>query len=88
MGEVLIKYRVMPDGVEVDLDNLEGTLKTSMPAFAKLQSATQKPFAFGMKCIEATIVVEDDEGNNDKLEEILSGIEGVQGLELLDMGRL
>ncbi len=88
MGEVLIKYRVMPDGIEVDLDNLEGNLKAAMPAFAKLQSATQKPFAFGMKCIEATIVVEDDEGNNDKLEELLNGLEGVQGLELLDMGRL
>ncbi len=88
MGEVLIKYRVMPDGVEVDLGNLETELKAAMPAFAKLQASEQKPFAFGMKCIEATIVVQDDEGNSDKLEEAVSGLEGVQGVELLEMGRL
>ncbi len=88
MGEVLIKYRVMPDGTEVDLGQLEADLKGAMPAFAKLQGCEQKPFAFGMKCLETTIVVEDEEGNNDKIEEIVSGVAGVQGVELLEMGRL
>lgn len=88
MGEVLLKYRVMPDGVEVNLDELQTAMKGAMPAFAKLQGCTEHPFAFGMKCLEATIVVEDEDGNNDKIEATLQGIPGVQGLELLDMGRL
>lgn len=88
MGEVLIKYRLMPDGPEVDIATVEAKLKNAMPAFAKLQRSEAKPFAFGMKAIEATIVVEDEEGNNDKIEEILAGVEGIQGVELLEMGRL
>ncbi len=88
MGEVLLKYRIMPDGVEVDLAALESTLKGSMPEFAEMQACETKPFAFGMKCLEATIVVQDEEGNNDKIEELLSGTADVQGVELLEMGRL
>ena len=88
MGEVLLKYRVMPDGTEVDLDRLESTIKSSLPGFATLQKCEAKPFAFGLSALETTVVVEDEEGNNDRLEEVLQGIEGVQGVELLEMGRL
>lgn len=88
MGEVLIKYRVMPEGPEVDLEKLKSALRDSMPAFADLQSCNAVPFAFGMKALETTIVVEDEEGNSDKLEDVVRGVDGVQGVELVEMGRL
>lgn len=88
MGEVLIKYRVMPEGPEVDLEKLQGALRAAMPGFANLQSCNAVPFAFGMKALETTVVVEDEEGNSDKLEDVVRGVEGVQGVELVEMGRL
>ena len=88
MGEVFLKYRVMPDGADIDLDALEASIKAGLPDFAELQSCAAKPFAFGLKALETSIVVEDEEGNNDKVEEALSGLDGVQGVELLEMGRL
>ncbi len=88
MGEVFLKYRIMPEGAEVDLDALEGDIKGALPAFAEMQKCEQKPFAFGMKCLEAGFVVEDEEGNNDKIEETLAGVPNVQSVELLEMGRL
>lgn len=88
MGEVLLKYRVMPEGAEVDLGELESRVSASLPDFATLQKAEAKPFAFGLKALEVTIVVEDEEGNNDKVEETLHGVTDVQGVELVEMGRL
>lgn len=88
MGEVLLKYKVMPESPEVDLEDLKSRLGGAMPAFAKLQACEAKPFAFGLKVLETTLVVEDEEGNNDKIEEILQGLDGVQGAELMEMGRL
>ena len=88
MGEVLLKYRIMPDGPEVDLDALQADLKAGMPAFASLQNCNAVPFAFGLKALLTTVVVEDEEGNNDKLEDVLRAVEGVQGVELVEMGRL
>lgn len=88
MGEVLLKYRIMPEGADVDLGELESQVSGRLPEFAQLQTAEAKPFAFGLKALEVTIVVEDEEGNNDKVEEILHGVENVQGVELVEMGRL
>lgn len=88
MGEVFLKYRIMPEGADVDIDGLQESIKGALPAFAQMQNCEAKPFAFGMKALEVGFAVEDEEGNNDKLEEALSGVEGVQGTELLEMGRL
>jgi translation elongation factor EF-1beta len=41
-----------------------------------------------MKALHVSIVVQDEEGNNDKVEAALSSVPGAQGAELLDMGRL
>lgn len=88
MGEVFLKYRVMPEGVEVDLAGLEANIKAALPAFASMQKCEAKPFAFGMKALEIGFVVEDEEGNNDALETTVSGVADVQSVELLEMGRL
>jgi elongation factor 1-beta len=88
MGEVFLKYRIMPDGPETDLEALQTSIKGALPAFATMQNCESVPFAFGMKALVTGIVVEDEEGNSDKMEEVLSGIEGVQGVEMLEMGRL
>ncbi len=88
MGEVLIRYRVMPDGADVDLDGLQDRLKAALPDCATAQSFDVKPFAFGLKVLETSIIIEDEEGNNDLVEDALRGLESVQGIELIEMGRL
>lgn len=88
MGEVFLKYRIMPDGADVDLDALQASIKAALPAFASMQKCEAKPFAFGLKALEVGFIVEDEEGNNDKVEETLAGVSEVQGVELLEMGRL
>ncbi len=88
MGEVFLKYRIMPEGADVDLDALQQSIKDALPEFASMQNCEAVPFAFGMKALVTGLVVEDEEGNNDKVEETLNGVEGVQGVEMLEMGRL
>ena len=89
MGEVLVKYRVMPDGPETDLDVLQQAMASALPAeIAKVSACAAVPFAFGMKALVTTVIIQDEEGNSDKVEEMLREVEGVQGLELLEMGRL
>ncbi len=88
MGEVFIRYRVMPESPDVDLDGLQAAMKAALPACATIQACEAKPFAFGLKVLEAAIVVEDEEGNNDLVEAALMGLDNVQGVELVEMGRL
>lgn len=90
MGQVLLKYRVMPEGLEVDLAQLEKNVaaKLSETGVARLSKANAVPFAFGMQALMCSIVVEEAEGNNDKVEEALNTVPLAQGVEFLEAGRL
>ncbi len=88
MGQVLLKYRVVPDE-GFDVANLEAAVRKALPAnIAKVSKAEVAPFVFGMKVLIASIIVEDEDGNNDRVEAALTATPGVGGTELLDMGRL
>jgi translation elongation factor aEF-1 beta len=88
MGEVLLKYRLAPDE-GVDVTTLEAKVRKSLPAgIAKVSKADIQPFVFGMKVLIVSIIVQDEEGNNDKVEQALTSVPEVSGAELLDMGRL
>ncbi len=89
MGTVAIKFRVMPEGPEVDLDALEERIRATVKeAGAELHGINVKPFAFGLKAMETTVMMPDKVGGgiSDKVEEALASIEGVQSVELLEMG--
>ena len=88
MGEVLLKYRLAPEE-GVDVASLEAKVRKALPAaIGKVSKAEVQPFVFGMKVLVVSLIVQDEEGNNDKVEQMLQSIAGVAGSELLDMGRL
>ena len=88
MGEVALTFRIMPETPEVNLDELAETIKGNLPEGARWNDHEMKPFAFGLKAIVAQIIVEDTEGGPDIVEAALNKVANVQGVELVDMGRL
>jgi elongation factor 1-beta len=88
MGEVALTFRIMPETPDVNLDELAETIKGKLPAGARWNTHELKPFAFGLKAIVAQIIIEDAEGGPDIVEAALNDVERVQGVELVDMGRL
>jgi translation elongation factor aEF-1 beta len=89
MGQVLLKYRITPEAPETDLKAVETGLRAALPAeVGKISKVDVPPFVFGMKVLVCSFIVEDVEGNNDKVEAAITGVPGVQGADLLDMGRL
>lgn len=88
MGSVALTFRVLPENADVDIDGLVAQIKDSLPASAKWNAHEVKPFAFGLKAIQCQIIVPDEEGGLDAVQEKLEGVPNVQGVELLDMGRL
>ena len=85
---VAAKLKVMPTGVDVDLDKIKGELGKAVSEYGKLHSAEIKPIAFGLSAIEATVLMVDDSGGLDQLEEKIKDIEGVSEVELLEVTRL
>jgi elongation factor 1-beta len=90
VGTVAIKFRVMPEGPEVDLGALEIAIRDAVASNgAEVQAVEIKPFAFGLKAMEMAVTMPDSGGNtSDAIEEALGGIDGVQSVDVLEVGLL
>ena len=88
MGEVGLQYRVLPEGLEVDLNKLEADIKKALPEYAKLRAAEQRPLAFGLKALHVLVVMDDKKGGAEQVEAAISGVSGVQSVEIVEMGLL
>ena len=88
MGEVGLQYRVLPEGVDVDLDKLEQDIKGALPEGAALRASEKKPLAFGLKALHILIVLDDKKGGAEQVEDSISKVAGVQSVEIVQMGLL
>jgi len=89
MAKVIVKMRVMPENPEVDLEALEKTLREKIEAFSGIpvNNVQVSPVAFGLKALDITFAVEESKGDTEPLEEELSGIEGVNSVEVTSVSR-
>ncbi len=83
MGKVAVSVRIMPEGVEVDLDRLQSAVRKSLRG--RLKKLEVKPVAFGLKAVEAIVVVDDASGEIEAVEAALGGIPGVGGVETTEV---
>ena len=88
MGEVGLQYRVLPDGVEVDLDKLEEAIRSAMPEGAQVRASEKKPVAFGLNALHVLVVLDDKKGGSEQVEASIARVPGVQSVEIIQMGLL
>jgi elongation factor 1-beta len=86
MGDVAIVYRVMPEGVEVDMEKMEKAVKEAIPEGATLEGFMIKDVAFGIQALLMRVIIPDKVGGGipDKIEERVQAIEGVASIEVLE----
>ncbi len=83
MGKVAVSFRIMPEGVEVDLDRLQSAVRKSLGG--RLKKLEVKPVAFGLNAIEVIAVLDDASGEMERVESSLGSISGVGGLETTEV---
>ena len=88
VGEVALQYRILPEGTEVDLEKLERDLKRALPEGASMRAAEKRAVAFGLNALHILIVMDDKKGGAEQVEAALSGVGGVQSVEIVEMGLL
>ena len=88
MGEVGMQYRILPEGLEVDLDKLKEAIAKALPKEAVLRASETKPLAFGLKALHILIVIDDKKGGAEQIEDAITKVPGVQSVEIVEMGLL
>ena len=88
MGEVALQYRVLPEGLDIDLDDLRKKVEQALPEGAQLKASEKKPVAFGLQALHVLVVLDDKKGGADAVEAAIAGVAGVQSVEVQQMGLL
>jgi elongation factor 1-beta len=88
MATAGIQFKIMPENLEVDLENLKKEIKTKIESFNSgvFNKAEEKPIAFGLKALIITIALSEDE-EVDKVENAIKEIKGISSIELIDYRR-
>ena len=85
MGRVMVKIRVMPNDVNVNMEELLDRVKDIQIEGVEVRDASIQPIAFGLKALVILAVMPDAEGVGDKFVEEIQKIEGVESVEIEDM---
>ena len=80
MGDVLVTYKIMPEGVDVDFEKMKEEVKNKVGSLGKIAEFDLQPIAFGLKALVVKVIVKDEGGIADKIEEEFNKIENVQGV--------
>lgn len=90
MGEVIALIRLMPGNVisDEELKEIHNTIKEVIKPPVKLGRVDIKNIAFGLKGLDVTVSVPDEEGGLDPIVDILSQIDKVDSVEVVDVGRI
>jgi elongation factor 1-beta len=88
MGDVAAKIKVMPESVDTNLAELKEKLKAAIPAGANLHGdIVEEPIAFGLKALIVTLIVNDQEGGTEAVEEAFAKIPGAENVKVIDVNR-
>jgi elongation factor 1-beta len=88
MGKVAAQLKVMPENPDVDLDALQERLEASLPEGAKISGFERDDVAFGLVALLPTVIVPDEAGGTEAVEEAFANVEDVESVEVDSVGRL
>jgi len=82
MGNVALILRVMPESPEINLEDLKREIKALLPGLADIK---EEPIGFGLKALKLAVIVNDQGGESDAVEQKLNGIKGVERAEIVEL---
>ncbi len=89
MATAGIQFKIMPEGLDINLEELKTKVKEVVESFESgvFNEAKEEPIAFGLKALIVTIAL-SEEINSEEVEEKLAEISGISSVKLIDYRRV
>jgi elongation factor 1-beta len=83
VGSVIVTFRIMPENIDTNLDSLEKSIKKEINP----QRMERTPIAFGLNAIQIIKLVDEIEGEMDRITDKIKKIKGVKEVEVINFTR-
>jgi elongation factor 1-beta len=89
MAKAIVTIKIMPESPDIDLSKISHLIEEKINAFAGEGDRKKEiePIAFGLNALKIIFVMDEKTGSTEPLEKDISGIEGVQSVEVVDVRR-
>ena len=87
MSRLVARIKILPAEADTDLNRLVNTLNDQIPKGMQLKAHVTEPIAFGVNAILGDFLIDDEEGQMDKLEESIKNTEGVGEIDVVSVSR-
>ncbi len=88
LARVIITIRVMPEDVDVDLDDLLERIRQNVPDGTDVRANEVVPVAFGLKALRVNFARDESLGGTDDIEAAIGNLEGVAQVEVEVVSRI
>ncbi len=77
MGDVAVLLKILPTDVELDINAIKNEVVNKVKPLCEVNKVEIIEVGFGLKAIKLQVIVPDQEGKIDQVEQTISGVEGV-----------
>ena len=88
MGSYVIRLKVLPQDATTDHQMIVDSVASVLPKQARIRGQKVEPIAFGLSAVIIDVVVPEEEGVIDKVEQVVSTAPLVGQYELLGVSRM
>ncbi len=81
----MVQLRVLPESVEVDLGKLKNEITNAIDKLCKINEVKEEEIGFGLSALMFSVIVPDEEGKIDSVENAISSVEGVSQVDTRDV---
>ena len=87
MANVIITFKIMPESLEVNLDNLEKDVKSLISRYGEVGKIEREEVAFGLEALNFIVIYDEAKGATEFLEDNIRNVDGVMSVEVTDVRR-
>jgi translation elongation factor aEF-1 beta len=88
MGRVVVTIKIFPEDIIIGIDQIKQAIERELPKDVTIHKLVEEPIAFGLVALIAHLVIPEEEGQLETVENILQTIEGVGQTEILLVRRV
>lgn len=88
MGSYVVRLKILPQDTTTEHQKIVDSVAGALPAGAQVRSQKIEPIAFGLSAVIVDVVVPEEEGAIDKVEQAVSAAPLVGQCEFLGVSRM